>query len=47
MHARLRGSDRSAIFFGDTDKRLFLDPPAEHAAAASVGVHAYPTICTC
>jgi putative transposase len=41
MHASLRGIDRSAIFFGDTVRRLFLNLLAERAAAESVGVPAY------
>jgi putative transposase len=41
MHAILRGIDRAAIFFAETDRRLFLATRAELAASESVSVHAY------
>jgi putative transposase len=41
MHAILRGIDRGAIFFADTDDRIFLDALADQAAAELVRVHAY------
>ena len=41
MHAILRGIDRGAIFFADTDNRNFLEALAEQAVAESVQVHAY------
>jgi len=41
MHAILRGIDRSAIFFADTDNRNFLEALTEQAVTESVQVHAY------
>jgi len=41
MHVLLRGIDRAAIFFVDTDRHLLLATLAELALAESVGVHAY------
>ena len=40
VHAILRGIDRAAIFFADTDRYLFLATLAKLALAESVGVHA-------
>ena len=41
MHVILRGIDRTAIFFDDSDYRLFLDYLSGAADVESVGVHAY------
>jgi len=41
MHAILRGIDRGAIFFAESDNRSFLDALAELTAAESVRVHGY------
>jgi putative transposase len=41
MHAILRGIDRTAIFFAESDYRAFLDALAGLAASESVRVHAY------
>lgn len=40
-HTILRGIDRTAIFFAEPDRCMFLATLAELAAAESVGVHAY------
>lgn len=41
MHAILRGIDRTAIFFAESDYRAFLDALAGLAASESVHIHAY------
>ena len=41
MHAILRGIDRTAIFFAESDYRAFLDALVGLAASESVRVHAY------
>ena len=41
MHVILRGIDRAAIFFDDSDYRFFLDYLSGAADDESVGVHAY------
>ena len=41
MHAILRGIDRTAIFFADSERRVFLDALAELAPSESVRVRAY------
>ena len=41
MHVILRGIDRTAIFFDDSDYRFFLDYLSGATDAESVGVHAY------
>jgi len=41
MHVILRGIDRTAIFFDDSDYRFFLDYLSGAADDGSVGVHAY------
>ena len=41
MHAILRGIDRAAVFFDDSDRRFFLDCLGASAAEEGVSVHAY------
>ena len=41
MHLILRGIDRAAIFFDDSDYRFFLDYLSDAADDESVSVHAY------
>jgi len=41
MHAILRGNDRSAMFFEESDHRFFLGCPREAAVEENVAVHAY------
>jgi len=41
MHVILRGIDRTAIFFDDSDYRFFLDDLSCAADVESVDVHAY------
>jgi putative transposase len=41
MHVILRGIDRAAIFFDDSDYRCFLDDLASTAGEETVAVHAY------
>jgi putative transposase len=40
MHVILRGIDRAAIFFDDSDDRCFLDDLASTAGEEAVAVHA-------